>query len=74
MTCRCGRFTFALSALTGVVFGLAPAVSLSSDRSAHALHEGKPAVFGTNTFQQRRIQSVLVVTEIALAMTLFLAA
>jgi putative ABC transport system permease protein len=67
-------FTFALSALAGVVFGLAPAVSRSSDRSAHALYEGKAAVSGPDTLQQRRIQSVLVVAEIALAMMLLVGA
>jgi putative ABC transport system permease protein len=59
-------FTFAVAALTGVLFGLAPALHASKPDLSEALKEGRTsggAIRG-------RLRSVLVVSEIALAMML----
>ncbi len=68
-------FVFALSVavLTGVVFGLAPAVRVSARRSAAALREstGSPAS-GFDVFRRVRVQSVLIIAQIAMALTLFI--
>jgi putative ABC transport system permease protein len=61
-------FTFALSLLTTVLFGLLPAIQASQVNLNDALKEG-----GNNKIpgqQQNRLRSLLVITEIALAMIL----
>ena len=61
-------FTFALSVITGIVFGIAPALRSAQSDAAETLKEG-----GRTAGQGRglaRARSVLVVTEIALAVVL----
>jgi putative ABC transport system permease protein len=70
-------FVFALAAalLTGVVFGLAPAIRLSEQRSTSALRESAGSVAsGFDMFRRVRMQSVLVVAQITMALTLFIGA
>jgi predicted permease len=66
-------FALAVAVLTGVAFGLAPAIRLSAQRSTAALREsaGSPAS-GFDVFRQGRMQSVLVIAQIAMALTLFI--
>lgn len=61
-------WTIAISVLTGVVFGLAPALEATRLNLNDGLKEGK----GTDVQgpRSRRLQSVLVVTEVALAIIL----
>ena len=64
-------FVLGASILTGLLFGLAPAIQISKPDVNSALKEGfqtKPAGFGL--LQAHRTRSVLVVAEIALAMVL----
>ncbi|HKQ77161.1 MAG TPA: ABC transporter permease [Blastocatellia bacterium] len=65
-------FTLLISLLTGIAFGLAPALQSSRIHLAEALKEGKKgaAVGG----RQRHMLSALVVIEIALALTLLVGA
>jgi putative ABC transport system permease protein len=58
-------FTFALSLLTSLVFGLLPALQLSRIDLNEALKEG-----GRTAGTRNRLRSVLVVAEVALAMVL----
>jgi putative ABC transport system permease protein len=62
-------FTLGVSVLTGLVFGLAPALGVSRIDLNGALKEGKGAIGGTS-----RLRNVLVVAEIALALVLLVGA
>jgi putative ABC transport system permease protein len=64
-------FTFGVSLLTGLIFGLAPALRLSKPDLNSFLKEG-PAVSaaGFRLWRRQRLQSLLVVVEIALALVL----
>jgi len=64
-------FTLLVSLLTGVVFGIAPALQSSRVQLVEALKEGKKGVAGGG---RRRLLSVLVVAEIALALVLLVGA
>jgi putative ABC transport system permease protein len=69
-------FTFALALLTGVVFGLAPALHAAGRKGGAELNEylkesGRSASHGR---RGRRLRSALVVSEIALALTLMVGA
>ena len=69
-------FTFALSLLTGVVFGLAPSLHAAGRRGGAELNEylkesGRSASHGR---RGQRLRSALVVSEIALALTLLVGA
>jgi putative ABC transport system permease protein len=68
-------FTFILALLTGVVCGLVPALHCSKPDMQHSLKEGAAvsgAGFGLR--RQQRTRSLLVVTEIALALPLLVGA
>lgn len=62
-------FTFALSLLTSIFFGLVPAIQLSKVDLNETLKEG-----GRNTGLRNRFGSILVVAEVALAMVLIVGA
>jgi predicted permease len=65
-------FTVVAAVVTGVVFGLAPAVRHSAQRSLRALRDGSgPSRSGFGVFRLR-LQSLLVISQIALAMVLFI--
>ncbi len=63
-------FTFGVSLLTGVLFGLIPAIKASSLNLVETLKEsGRNATSGTN-----RLRSALMVAEVALALVLLIGA
>src|SRR5262245_36180666 len=68
MDLRVLAFTFALAVTTGVVFGLAPALSATKLDLAGAMKEGGRGAAGDSG--RRRLRSVLVVIEVALAFIL----
>ena len=61
-------FTFALAVSTGIVFGLAPALSATKPDLAGAMKEGGRGAAGDSS--RRRLRSALVVIEVALAFIL----
>jgi putative ABC transport system permease protein len=64
-------FALAVAILTAVLFGLAPAIRLSSQRSMAALRESAGSgASGFDVFHRVRMQSVLVIAQIAMALTL----
>ena len=64
--------TLAASALIGVAFGLGPAIAQSRASSMRTLRKGAgSAIAGFNVFRRERIQGLLIVAEIAMAMVLF---
>jgi putative ABC transport system permease protein len=65
-------FTFGLSVLTGIVFGLAPALLASKPDLIHALRNSRS--HGLMSFGLRSFRGWLVVAELALAVVLLLAA
>jgi predicted permease len=69
---RVFAFTFALSVITGVVFGLAPALTASKPDLIQAFRNSRSA--GLMSFGLRSVRGWLVVAELALAMVLLVAA
>jgi putative ABC transport system permease protein len=69
---RVFAFTFGLSVLTGVVFGLAPALSASKPDLVQALRNSRS--HGLMSFGLRSFRGWLVVAELALAVVLLVAA
>jgi putative ABC transport system permease protein len=63
-------FTLALSVLTGLIFGLAPALQASKPRLQNTLKEGGAAA----TRGRHWLRNLLIVGEMALAMTLLIGA
>jgi predicted permease len=64
-------FTFLVSVLTGVIFGLLPGWQASRPEVNHFLKEGGRGLVGA---VQQRTRSVLVVSEIALALVMLIGA
>ena len=67
-------FTLAVSLLTGILFGLAPAFQASSRRVGGTIRDGFGSLAGTSSRRPRRLRSALVVVEIALAVILVIGA
>ena len=69
---RVFAFTLGLSVLTGIVFGLAPALTASKPDLNNALRNSRS--FGLTSFGLRSFRGWLVVAELALAVVLLLGA
>jgi putative ABC transport system permease protein len=65
-------FTFLISLLTGVIFGLVPAIEASRLKLNESLKEAGKSSMGTPRSQ--RIRSIFVVAEVALALVLLVGA
>src|SRR5262245_15368281 len=65
-------FTFAVSILTGLLFGLAPALQASKPDLNVSLNEGSRSV--ADSLRRHRFRSLLVVSEVALALMLLVGA
>jgi putative ABC transport system permease protein len=65
-------FTALVSLVTGIAFGLAPALLISTTNVAESLKEGRRGA--TASVQTNRTRSLLVITEVALALVLLVGA
>jgi putative ABC transport system permease protein len=63
-------FAAVVTAITGLISGLAPAIGLSRTRDAEILRSGNSLDAGVNPLRRHRMQGALVIAEIALAMLL----
>jgi putative ABC transport system permease protein len=64
-------FTFGIATLTGLLFGLAPALHASTPDPGHMLKDGGRGSTGTG---RNRMRSVLIVSEVALSLMLLVGA
>ncbi len=69
---RCLAFTFGISIITGLIFGLAPAVQISKPNLAESLKESGRG--SGPSASSNRLRSVLVVSEIAMTLVLLVCA
>jgi len=68
-------FTVGISVLTGLIFGLAPALKSARDDLAQSLKEGGiQAASGFQLFRRHKTRSLLTILEFALALMLLVAA
>src|SRR5688572_14151861 len=65
-------FALGVSLVSGIIFGLAPALHSSKTDLSRSLKEGERSV--SETRSRRRVRSVLVISEFALAMVLLISA
>jgi putative ABC transport system permease protein len=65
-------FTMGLAVLTGITFGLAPALRATSTQIEEALRDDTAGSGGSR--QRRRVQGTLIVAEVALALVLLVGA
>jgi putative ABC transport system permease protein len=65
-------FTLAVSLLTGIIFGMAPALEATRMKLQESLKEGSKSIGGGT--RSNRLRSAFVVTEIALALVLLVGA
>ncbi len=65
-------FTLGVSVLTGILFGLVPAISASRNNLAAALNESNSR--SSTGFRSGKVRSVLVISEMALALVLVVGA
>jgi predicted permease len=65
-------FTFLVSIVTGILFGLAPALQASRTDPKQGLHEGGRN--STGSARQRKLRNALVVSEVGLACVLLIGA
>lgn len=65
-------FTFGVSVLTGILFGLVPAITASRSNLAAAINESSNRSSGG--FRSAKVRSLLVVSEMALALVLVVGA
>ena len=68
---RVALFAVGLSLVTGILFGLAPALQTSRESVIDMLHDGGRAVGSAST---RRLRALLVAAEVALALVLLVTA
>jgi len=64
-------FTLGIACLTGIIFGLAPALQLSRPDLQHTLKDG---VRGSSSSAGQRLRGILVVAEVALSLVLLIGA
>jgi putative ABC transport system permease protein len=69
---RCLAFTFGISIITGLIFGLAPALQVSRPNLAEALKESGRG--SGPSASRNRLRSVLVIAEIAMTLVLLVCA
>lgn len=65
-------FTFVITCFTGIIFGLAPALRASKQELNNDLKEGGRGTAGT--MATRRLQNIVIVSEIALSLVLLVGA
>src|SRR5439155_20466003 len=65
-------FTFAVSLVTGILFGLVPSLAASNPDLVEALKEGGRG--GTGSVKRQRMRSAFVIAEITLALVLLVGA
>jgi putative ABC transport system permease protein len=69
---RCLAFTFSISIITGLIFGLAPAMQISRTNLAESLKESGRG--SGPSASRNRLRSVLVISEIAMTLVLLVCA